>query len=285
MISVKKGQMGGWGSGRHRAGEAKKTTEEYSSLDVRQLQRGCALRPGLEFKCHWTRNGERTASIGVTAAVDWVTLSYQHREPDGEWLSYQYRVPLEWTRCNYGGKRAWFRCPTQVCGRRVAILYVGRFFACRHCNKLAYRSQRLTSSVRALDQAQSIRQRLEGTANMYETFPPRPKGMHSRTYRELRKSYDDANLKSFAESFLSCAARPSSAGHEDLHQSGNSNCSNQTIAERPATSAKDCIIRLTSLEAALVDLIELDLGKAPRLGMTKIRAIELGLRRSGLLVD
>jgi len=49
-----------------------------------------------------------------------------------------YPVRLDWTACNFGGERTWFLCPTMGCGRRVAILYGGEIFACRHCYQLTY---------------------------------------------------------------------------------------------------------------------------------------------------
>jgi len=89
---------------------------------------------------------------------------------------------LEWVSCNYGGRRAWFRCPTSDCGRRVAILYLRGTFACRHCHQLGYASQRIQPWERALAQAQAIRERMGGTASMYEPFPNKPRGMHWPTY-------------------------------------------------------------------------------------------------------
>ena len=49
------------------------------------------------------------------------------------------------TPCRLGGSRAWFICPAVGCGRRVAILYGGGIFACRHCYDLAYDSSRNSS--------------------------------------------------------------------------------------------------------------------------------------------
>ena len=52
-----------------------------------------------------------------------------------------YPVALDTTRCNYGGKRYWFLCP--ICKKRVAKIYLpprGKYFACRACNYLTYRS-------------------------------------------------------------------------------------------------------------------------------------------------
>ena len=53
----------------------------------------------------------------------------------------KYDIRLDTTPCNYGGKRYWWLCP--VCGKRVAKLHLrpeGRYFACRSCNYLTYRS-------------------------------------------------------------------------------------------------------------------------------------------------
>lgn len=92
------------------------------------------------------------------------------------------RVALAWTACHFGGQRPWFVCPGTGCGRRTAVLYGGRFFLCRRCQGLAYESTRRSPGERALCKAQLIRARLGGTANRLEPFPPKPKGMHWRTY-------------------------------------------------------------------------------------------------------
>lgn len=189
--------MGGRGSGRHWDGQRKGRTEQYPALDVRRLHRDGLLRPGQSYPYHWKRNGERAASINMTVAADRVILSYQLLIGGAEWRSERYAVLLEWFTCNYGGRRVWFRCPAPDCGRRVAILYLKGTFACRHCHQLAYASQWIQPWERALTHAQAIRERLGGTASMYEPFPQRPKGMHWRTYHELRRQHDDANAHSW----------------------------------------------------------------------------------------
>jgi hypothetical protein len=95
-----------------------------------------------------------------------------------------YRVWIEWTPCNYGGKRAWFVCP-RGCGHRVAILYYGNSPACRHCHQLAYESQQDSAKYRPLHRAQAIRIELGGSASLMEPFPSKPKLMHRRTYWRL----------------------------------------------------------------------------------------------------
>jgi hypothetical protein len=45
---------------------------------------------------------------------------------------------------------------------------------------------------RARHKAQSIRERLGGSANMTEPFPEKPKGMHCRTYERLWREHYEA---------------------------------------------------------------------------------------------
>jgi hypothetical protein len=102
-------------------------------------------------KCRkWSRNGEPPGDIQICSEENQVVLAYRHRKAGEEWEPKEYAVPLEWTHCNYGGQRAWFRCPARGCGRRAAILYGGEIFACRHCYQLAYPCQRESSGDRAL---------------------------------------------------------------------------------------------------------------------------------------
>jgi hypothetical protein len=189
--------MGGWGSGRHWVHKAKRKTSSYPLLDIRRLQSEGLLRRGLAFPYQLIRNGERTTSIDLRRDADRVTLSYRRRTREAEWKRVECPIQLEWTACNYGGLRAWFRCPAEGCGRRVAILYFMSEFACRRCHRLAYWSQRCSASEAALPQAQAIRERLGGSGNMQIPFPTKPKGMHWRTYRRLRLLHDDADARSW----------------------------------------------------------------------------------------
>lgn len=74
--------------------------------------------------------------INAMGGLRYFRISY---EIAGESLS--YTIELTTTPCNYGGIRYWFLCPQ--CGKRVAKIYrksVGRYFVCRTCNNLTYRS-------------------------------------------------------------------------------------------------------------------------------------------------
>jgi hypothetical protein len=116
-----------------------------------------------------------------------MTLLYRHRSGlGGEWEDVREKVPLEWIPFNFGGEQPCFICPGADCGRRVALLYgPGRYFLCRYCYDLRYESQREDKTHLALRRTRRIRQRLGGSANMMESFPERPKGMHHETYMRL----------------------------------------------------------------------------------------------------
>jgi hypothetical protein len=112
--------------------------------------------------------------INLRTELDRVILSDRYRGSNGEGTSEEYPVWLDWTRCNYGGRRAWFQCPGRGCYRRVAVLYGGDVFAYRHCYQLRYESQHETAHSRALGRAQAIRVKLGGTRE--ENFLLSPKG-------------------------------------------------------------------------------------------------------------
>ena len=89
-----------------------------------------------------------------------------------------------------------FICPGAGCGRRVAVLYgPGRYFLCRHCYGLSYESQRDNQMDWALHRAQSIRERLGGSANMTQPYPEKPKGMHWKTYGRLWWEHHEAEME------------------------------------------------------------------------------------------
>jgi hypothetical protein len=102
----------------------------------------------------------------------------------------EYPVYLEWTGLHYGGRRAWFRCPAKGCGRRVAILYGGAIFACRHCHRLAYLSQRESAGDLATRRADKLRQRLGWEPGILNGEGSKPKGMHWRTFERMRMEHD-----------------------------------------------------------------------------------------------
>ena len=179
--------MGGYSSGR-RGG--KSTTNDMHVLDIRKIQRAGLLVPGRSFGWQWTRNGEKIASINLRtdydAPLSKVTLDYRTRPHGGEWKDMNYPVYVSWTGCNYGGQRVWWLCPARGCGRRVAVLYGGSVYACRHCHKLAYSTQHEQAHDRAGSRADTIRKRLGWEPGILNGNGGKPKGMHWRTFARLQ---------------------------------------------------------------------------------------------------
>jgi len=106
--------------------------------------------------------------------------------------------------------RSWNDCRRAACGAgiqdivggvqhvvRVATLYFGKVFSCRTCYGLVYDSKNGTRRNRGVWRAQSIRLKLGGSANLSEPFPEKPKGMHWRTYMQLREEARFLSDKSY----------------------------------------------------------------------------------------
>lgn len=192
--------MGGFGSGRRQRG--KDTTSDMQPLDIRRLYRVGLLAPGRVFSWQWSVCSREVASIQIRTEVDRVILDYRSRNNGGEWEPMEYPVYLEWTNCTLGGRRAWFLCPAHGCGRRVAVLFGGTMFACRHCHKLAYACQRETDDDRAIRRYNAIRRRLGWKPGFLNGDGDKPRGMHWRTFKRLKAEHN-----SFVNASLAGAAQ------------------------------------------------------------------------------
>lgn len=174
--------MGGFNSGRY---GGKRTTADMRALDIRKIQREGLLNPGRAFGWSWTRGGETIASINLAVNLRCATLQYRSPQHGGQWEDMKYTVRLTYTACRYGGQRAWWLCPAVGCGRRVAVLYGGAVFACRQCQRLAYKSQREAPHDRASRRADKLRDRLGWEAGILNGEGCKPKGMLWQTYERL----------------------------------------------------------------------------------------------------
>lgn len=153
-------------------------------IKISDLKRKGLFFPGSHITTTWSRLGRKVSAINAFVEENGMTLSYLC---EGEKI--EYTVLFEWTPCNYGGERPWFTCPR--CHRRTMTLYEGgKYFLCRHCLNLAYESQNESDANRIMRKAQKIRERLGGSGSMAEPFPPKPKGMHWKTYFRLKNQAD-----------------------------------------------------------------------------------------------
>lgn len=184
--------MGGPGSGRGQIGKA--TTTSALELDVRVLQRGALMsQTGHAVTVAWSVRGISVMALDVGVIPDGVQLMYCRERRGQGWVRIEQQVRLEPTACTFGGQRYWFRCPVAGCARRVAKLYLGERerFACRHCCRLVYESQREPKDIRAIRRADRVRERLGWEPGILNGHGPMPTGMHGQTYHRLVGLHDE----------------------------------------------------------------------------------------------
>jgi hypothetical protein len=123
-----------------------------------------------------------------TPKLDVRELSKFYRPLPDEFPFDDFILSTTWTETNFGGWRQWFLCP--CCERRCAIIYrdgAGPRWGCRVCLKGRYLSEPMTPKDRRLHAAFKVRERLGQTkGGILVRFPPKPKGMHWRTYEKNR---------------------------------------------------------------------------------------------------
>lgn len=171
--------MGGCGSGRHTRFASK--TDEFQSIDMTDFKSEW-FENGRTGTMRWSRGGQETGSVGYHLSDDAMVLKYSVGEGEDR-LRVNERFLLEFTEQPFGGYRRWFRCPS--CGRRVRVLYGGRYFRCRHCYGAVYDSQYDRFPMQGIGRAHRVRRKLGGDPGLGYCFPSKPKGMHWRTYRRL----------------------------------------------------------------------------------------------------
>jgi hypothetical protein len=137
----------------------KDTCESSNDLSVFWLRKYGYFRGWKSGGIKWTSGWDNESGVSFTVdtmdALPHVRFSYTLTNRDGEKEAMNYRVELEATSCNLGGKRYWFICPLVrdgvTCRWRVGVLYiVGKYFGCRKCHDLAYRSQQEPSYYRVI---------------------------------------------------------------------------------------------------------------------------------------
>ncbi len=184
--------MGGPGSGNRWREPQHPSADEFRTLDVRLLGREGLLRPTGWMTLTWKAGNQATASMRIRGGRDQVHLRYRHQPFGGAWKEESYGIRLAYTPCHLGGDRAWFLCPAAGCGRRVAVLFGGVVFACRHCYRIAYPSTREDAWDRVTRRADVIRARLGWTPGILNGMGPKPKWMRWRTFERLVEAHDDA---------------------------------------------------------------------------------------------
>lgn len=176
------------GKGGFRFGAGRPAThvrdDQCRHIDVRRWQREGMLLTGYAWSWAWSDpdTGQRTASISLICLADAVELNYRLNG-----APIRQHVSILRTPCHYGKDRPWFGCP--ACGRRVALLYLrGSGFFCRHCARVAYRSQSEDACGRSWIKQHKVEAKLD-------RYWQRPKGMHHRTHARLMSVIIDCELQ------------------------------------------------------------------------------------------
>jgi hypothetical protein len=188
--------MGGWGSGLYdRIKGVKRIVENSLSLNILWFKRKGLLTPGSNIALSWSRGDTVLFSIEATAYENYLLLRYTNKKTE----DVEQKINFTYTPCNYGGKRIWFLCPS--CGRRCAIIYIHKkYFACRVCCDLTYRTCNETPRDRRFSKANKLRQLIGARPGALNCLPYfKPKGMHQRTWDMVRLEIKCLEIKGISE--------------------------------------------------------------------------------------
>jgi len=133
------------GKGRWIRLDTKTTVEASLKLPISSIRKPFHRESGGTLTWTWMSNGPISIDyfIRPNAGKPFVILDYLWRKTE------QVAIPVDFqsTPTQFGGRRWWFTCPLILngiaCNRRVGKLYLpasAKYFGCRHCHKLAYRS-------------------------------------------------------------------------------------------------------------------------------------------------
>lgn len=157
------------------------------TLNINRMIETGAIKHGTCKSGSWvwtdSETGKEKASIGYESntldeANPYLRLRYILTDRG---KNIDYKIPLTFTRAQYGGQRVWFICPVKLI--RTAKLYLpygSDLFASRQAYGLKYKSQSETPSDRALRKKWKIVHKTDG----YD-FPVKPKGMHEKTFERI----------------------------------------------------------------------------------------------------
>lgn len=170
----------------------KVTHEEMHRIDIRFLKKQGYLADENQIIAAtllWVNDvGETTGSVGVEVYDEHMTLRYINTDSDGSVEHIQERVTFSKQSCHYGGYRKYLMC--SGCGRRVVVLYGGKYFRCRHCYDFCYSSQLERPAFRLSRKARKLADRVAGEDQDYDGFPSKQPHKHRKKYQRLREEHD-----------------------------------------------------------------------------------------------
>ena len=198
--------MGGFGSGRQ---GSLPVIENGLKLDLRRMRKQGQFIPDVSFaggRLVWsdTHSGAQVANIGFSFCSSgdhpWFRVQYTTTQRASEPQKIDEKFNLERFSQPYGGYRWNFICPQS--SKRAQCLYLppgATRFRSRHGFRvpLQYRSQCEDTTSRHITQMHKVTYKVldAGKPEWREKyrawdFPPKPPGMHWRTYNRLEERYD-----------------------------------------------------------------------------------------------
>ncbi len=171
---------------------AKQESGWCKRIEIWWLLKGVNIRCGtfISKDVSWERGGSISLYVSISDYEKYARFVYMQTDNStGEKESFDYKVSIIETQCNFGGVRYWFECPlyknNKHCGRRVGVLYKGgNYFGCRHCYDLTYSSRKLSGTERKAGRIISIPELDKARERAKRTHY---RGKHTRKYLSYLK--------------------------------------------------------------------------------------------------
>lgn len=183
-----------------------------NQLRISPLKKEGYLTRSLAGTVRWGEE-DKTSALRLESHMEeyhpYIRLLYSQTDDEGNKQSFDYKIFLHRTTCNYGGYRYWFMCPLarsgMTCGRLSTVLYkAGNYFGCRRCYNLTYQSRKHNSrssltfwfrSRKAMNKMEKLE--LEIKRREYAGKP-------TNKQRQLDQVYNDAEggLREFSKSCI-----------------------------------------------------------------------------------
>jgi len=174
----------------------KVVADNLLKITVAELKKSGVLRRNIfgSSVLQWSRGGASGSIVIEVSTVDpenmYLRLKYLNKETGGTFYPVDLPLHLDATACRFGGERFWFTCPECIghgrhdnIGRRVGVLYlVGKFFCCRHCGNLTYKSTKLSGLKKKFGQVSET-----GLVNLYRRRTKQYKGKPTKRYQAYLK--------------------------------------------------------------------------------------------------
>lgn len=183
------------------SGGGKTEADDLKRISIYWLNKNLYLTGYKVGGIKWIYNNTEEQSVGIVVSIkddDSSLRIHYSLNKNGSETTYNYKIPIERTLCNFGGFRYWFICPWYkggiYCGKRVANIYCkSKYFSCRHCNELTYRSRKASGISKSLG-GSSInindldKQRNEMRSTHYKGRPTKRFKLWVKKYEKLEKS-------------------------------------------------------------------------------------------------